>query len=70
MIAYCVTSNVTFPTGIVDCIYYSFNCCDTIFTIYAWFAVNAVSHFTKCYVVFNNTICINGSFSVVTVNEV
>ena len=70
MIAYCVTSNVTFPTGVVDCIYYSFNCCDTIFTIYAWFAVNAVSHFTKCYVVFNNTICINGSFSVVTVNEV
>ena len=70
MIAYCITSNVTFPTGVIDCINYSFNCCDTVFTINAWFAVNAVFYFTKCYVVFNNTVCINGSFSVVTVNEV
>ena len=70
MIAYCVTSNVTFPTGVVDCIYNSFNCSDTIITINAWFTINAVFHFTKCYVVFNNTVCINGSFSVVTVNEV
>ena len=70
MIAYCITSNVTFPTGVVDCIYNSFNCSDTIVTINAWFAINAISYFAKYYVVFNNTICIYGSFSIVTINEV
>ena len=70
MVIDCVTSNITFPAGVVDCINYSFNCCDTIVTIYAWFTVNAVFHLTDCYVVFNLTICINGSRCVVTVNEV
>ena len=70
MVIDCVTSNITFPAGVVDCINYSFNCCDTIVTIYAWFTVNAVFHLTDCYVVFNLTICINRSRCVVTVNEV
>ena len=70
MVIDCVTSNITFPAGVVDCINYSFNCCDTIFTIYAWFTVNAVFHLTDCYVVFNNAICINGCFRVVTIHEV
>ena len=70
VITYCITSNITFPTGVIDCIYNSFNCSNTIFTIYAWFTVNAVFHLTDCYVVFNNTICINGCFRIVTINEV
>ena len=70
MVIDCVTSNITFPAGVVDCINYSFNCCDTIVTIYAWFTVNAVFHLTDCYVVFNLTICINRSRCVVAVNEV
>ena len=70
MSAYCVTSNITFPTGVVDCINHSFNCCDTIVTVNAWFAVNAIFYFTDCYIVFNLTICINRSRCVVAVNEV
>ena len=69
-VTYYITCSISFPARVVDCIYYSFNCCNTIFTIYAWFAINAVFHFTDCYIVFNLTICINGSCCVVAVNEV
>ena len=67
---YHITCCISFPTGVVDCINYSFNCCDTIFTIYAWFAVCTLFDITKVNVVFNLTICINGSRCVVTINEV
>ena len=70
MVIDCVTSNITFPAGVVDCINYSFNCCDTIFTIYAWFAVRTLFDITKVNVVFNLTICINGSRCVVTINKI
>ena len=70
MVIDCVTSNITFPAGVVDCINYSFNCCDTIVTVYAWFTINTVSNLTDCYIVFNLTISINGSRCIVTVNEV
>ena len=67
---YHITCCISFPTGVVDCINYSFNCCDTIFAIYAWFSVCTLFDVTKVNVVFNLTICINGSSCVVAVNEV
>ena len=67
---YYITCCISFPTGVVDCINYSFNCCDAIFTIYAWFAVCTLFDVTKVNVVFNLTICINGSSCVVTIDEV
>ena len=67
---YHITCCISFPTGVVDCIYYSFNCCDTIFTIYAWFTVCTLFNVTNVNVVFNLTICINGSRCVVTINKV
>ena len=67
---YYITCCISFPTGVVDCINYSFNCCDTIFTIYAWFAVCTLFDVAKVNVVFNLTICINGSRCVVTINKI